>query len=81
MDQDDEQQRAMDAYMKSMGRNLPKIKHKKKTAKKIVRKASPVEERPDWNGRFFVDTIPNFTKIHKHYKVTTSHIILIAILR
>lgn len=68
MDQDDAQQRAIDAYMKNMGRNLPKIKHKKKPMKK-PRKASPVEERPDWNGRFFVDSIPNFTKIHNHYKV------------
>jgi hypothetical protein len=71
----------MDAYMKSMGRNLPKIKHKKKPMKK-PKKASPVEERPDWNGRFFVDTIPNFTKIHSHYKVLiTNPLICLAILR
>jgi hypothetical protein len=70
----------MDAYKKSMGRNLPKIKHKKKPMK-TPRKASPVEERPDWNGRFFVDTIPNFTKIHCHYKVRSPIIkIVLAIL-
>lgn len=68
MEQDDEQQRAMDAYKKSMGRNLPKVKTKKKTVKKP--KASPsMEERPDWNGRFFVESMGNFTKIHRNYKV------------
>ena len=59
----------MDAYKKSMGRNLPKIKHMKKPTKKPKKPSPDVEERPDWNGRFFVDTIPNFTKIHSHYKV------------
>jgi len=80
MDQDDAQQRAIDAYMKNMGRSLPKVKHKKKTMKK-PRKASPVEERPDWNGRFFVESIPNFTKIHNHYKVRLVLLIPLAIFR
>jgi hypothetical protein len=80
MDQDDAQQRAIDAYMKNMGRSLPKVKHKKKTMKK-PQKASPVEERPDWNGRFFVESIPNFTKIHNHYKVRLVLLIPLAIFR
>jgi len=71
MEQDDEQNRAMEAYKKSMRRSLPKVKQKKKPANKSLR-ASPVEERPDWNGRFFVESIPNFTKIHHHYKVSAA---------
>ncbi len=56
------------AYKKSMGRSLPKVKTKKKVVKKP--KASPsIDERPDWNGRFFVDSLGNFTKKHKNYKV------------
>ena len=47
-----------------MGPMLPKIKNKKKV--KRVKDASP---KPDWNGRFYVDSLGNFTNKHNHFKV------------
>jgi hypothetical protein len=44
--------------------SLPKIKHKKKV--KNNKEASP---KPDWNGRFFVESLGNFSTKHHHYKV------------
>jgi len=59
----------MDAYMKNMGRSLPKVKHKKKIVKRKKHASPSLDERPDWNNRFYVDSIPNFTNVHTHYKV------------
>lgn len=63
MDNDD-QDKALKAYKKSMEPSLPKIKHKKKG--KRPKESSP---KPDWNGRFFVDSLGNFSAKHKNYKV------------
>lgn len=54
----------MDAYLKSMKASMPKIKHKRKVASKVV---SPLE-RPDWNNRFFVESIGNYSRKHHHFK-------------
>ncbi len=63
----DDQDKALKAYKKSMQPSLPKIKHKKKAKK--PKEASP---KPDWNGRFYVDSLGNFSSKHNHYKVCIS---------
>jgi hypothetical protein len=65
---DQEEKAAQDAYIKSMQHrgesSLPKIKHKKK-----VKRNKQPSPKPDWDHRFYVDSLGNYTNKHNHYKV------------